>query len=50
MLLCRFHLNLGYENFLFPIFAFICMGGSLLVVAVYQVGHYCCFTNPHVCY
>ena len=34
----NFRSYLGYENFLFPIFALICMGGSLLVVAVYQVG------------
>ena len=27
----------GYENALFPVFACICIGGSLLVVAVYQV-------------
>lgn len=30
---------IGYENLLFPIFAFIAMGGSLLVVSVYQVSN-----------
>jgi len=29
----------GYENLLFPVFAMICMGGSLLVVSVYQVAN-----------
>jgi len=30
-------INIGYEGFLFPVFICICMGGSLLVISIYQV-------------
>ena len=50
LFLSHIYLNLGYENFLFPIFIFICMGGNLLFVAVYQVGVFYCFINFQLCY